>query len=119
MSNIARFINNKAEYIISVDSSEYERPDAVVLVNPDISAVSDIPLKYWKQDGNNVIEMTTAEKQVIDDAELLERKNQADTVDVSLRDLVEVLVVVGNTQWSQGKTITKAQIISLLKDKII
>jgi|SRR3990167_3445131 len=117
MSNIVRFQNGKAEYLISVNTPDYEGVDSIV--NPDISAVADIPLKYWKRDGNNVIEMTVEEKQVIDDAELLERKKNAESFDISLKDLVEVLVVVGNTQWSQGKTITKAQIISLLKDKII
>jgi|SRR3990167_1320831 len=116
MSNIVRFQNGKAEYLISVNTPDYEGSDSIV--NPNISLVADVPLKYWKRDGNNVLEMTTEEKQIVDDIELLERKKNAESLDISLKDLVEVLVVVGNTQWSQGKMVTKAQIIDLLKDKI-
>jgi hypothetical protein len=36
--------------------------DPVWLVNPDVSALADVPEKYWKVDGDAVVEMTDEEK---------------------------------------------------------
>ena len=78
MSNIAIFkLNQQPQYLTSVHTPDYSS-DPDVLVNPDISAVINIPLKNWKRVGNSIVEMTLVEKQAIIDAELLARKAQAD-----------------------------------------
>ena len=40
------------------------------LVGPDMSAVLDVPRKYWKIEGAAVVEMTAEEKQAVDAAAL-------------------------------------------------
>lgn len=40
-----------------------------VLFNPDLSAVEDLPRKYWKQDSGVVVEMTAQEQSDVDAAE--------------------------------------------------
>jgi len=69
MANIARFrAGQTPEYLISVNTPEYSSdPDCIV--NPDVSAVINVPRKYWKRVGHQVQEMSLAEKQAIDDAE--------------------------------------------------
>ena len=37
------------------------------IVNPNLSGVSGIPLKYWKEDSGSIVEMTSEEKSAVDD----------------------------------------------------
>ena len=114
MSNVAIFKSGETpQYLKSVNTPDYEG-DPNVLVNPDISALGNVPLKYWKRVADLIEEMTTSEKQAADDAELQARKD-AVTVELVARGLIEA----GNTRWSQGLTITKAQVIQWLKDNTI
>ena len=54
-------------YRKSVNTPDWEgRSD--VLINPDVSALNDIPLKYWKHSSGTVVEMTTGEKTTVDNA---------------------------------------------------
>lgn len=39
-----------------------------VLINPDISALVNVPQKYWKRSSNSIVEMSSGEKQAVDDA---------------------------------------------------
>jgi len=68
MSKIVIFnqSNNRiTECIKSANTPDYEgRTD--VLVNPDLSLLSGVPRKYWKQSGGSIIEMTQAEKDALD-----------------------------------------------------
>jgi len=50
---------------------------AVWLINPDLSAVRNIPAKYWKVSGNSVVEMNNTEKAIIDTANLNIVKSKA------------------------------------------
>lgn len=51
----------------SVNTPDY--PVAQWIINPDLSGVASVPKKYWKIVGDNVEEMTQAEKDVVDAAE--------------------------------------------------
>lgn len=52
-------------FIKSVNTPDYD--PAEWLINPDLSAVAGVPVKYWKIDANdNVVEMTQAEKDAVD-----------------------------------------------------
>jgi len=66
------------QYCVSVDTCICD-PEHV-LINPDISAVSGLPNKYWKLDGeDNIVEMTQEEKDAVDailDAEETDDKSE-------------------------------------------
>ena len=48
----------------SVNTPDY--PTGTWLINPDVSALSAVPEKYWKVVGETVVEMSSAEKAVVD-----------------------------------------------------
>lgn len=81
MANIAIFKAGKTpEYLISVNTGDYvvdpnvpksqvQPKDQDTLINPDITAVKKVPLKYWKKVGSSIKEMTIAEKAAVDTQE--------------------------------------------------
>src|SRR3990167_9908643 len=108
MSNIAIFKPNQVpQYLTSVNGAEYmvdptalegnvvsNNPD--VLFNPDINVVKNVPLKYWKRSGNNIVEMSLVEKQAIEATELQARKDAANDfgiegIKVVLTALIKVI----------------------------
>ena len=121
MSNVLRTKNGKiVDYLLSVSTPDYDQ-DPENLINPDISAVVEVPMKYWQLENGTVREMTPEEKQATDIAQRNEvliniRNNVSNYVDAA--DLIEILVTIGNTQWSKGKVVTKAQFLDLLFDEI-
>jgi len=131
MANIAIFKSGKeAQYLRSVDPSPYlvdptalegnevvNDPD--IIVNPDISTVKNIPLKFWKRSGNNVIEMTQVEKDAIASRELTERKSSADTFDSNSLSIFTALIKVINVRLPAGQKITRAELITAIKEEII
>lgn len=115
MANIARFKAGKTpEYMKSVNTPEYSS-DPDVIVNPDITAVQAVPLKFWKRVGNAIAEMTAGEKQAILDAELLARKSQADTFSANSLAIFTALIKVINVRLSAGQKITKQELIDAIK----
>ena len=46
----------------SVDWSEAAFPAETWIKNPDVSALSEVDGRYWKADGDNVVEKTDAER---------------------------------------------------------
>lgn len=129
--NIAIFKpNQQPQYLKSVDGSEYmvdvnakdgeavpNDPD--MLFNPDISAVANVPLKYWKRSGNNIVEMTQAEKDAIAATELQARKSAADTFAADPLAVFTALIKVINVRLSAGQKITKAELITAVKEEIV
>jgi hypothetical protein len=68
MANVAIFrAGQVAQYLRSVNTPEYSS-DPDVLVNPDVTALTAVDLKYWKRVGNAVQEMTSGEKATVDSA---------------------------------------------------
>ena len=57
--------NKVINYFDSFDTSYYLSGN--YLINPDLSAVSEVEQKYWKVDTGAVVEMSTEEKEDIDD----------------------------------------------------
>ncbi|OGU80428.1 MAG: hypothetical protein A2W11_00755 [Ignavibacteria bacterium RBG_16_35_7] len=118
MANLAIFKTGQTpQYLISVNTPDYEG-DPDIIINPDISAIEKIPLKYWKRIENNIAEMTADEKLAVNNTELTTRKTAADTFSVDINLIIKVLIDIGNTKWSLGKTVTEQEIINLLKTKI-
>ncbi len=52
------------EQLYSVNTGDYQTADWII--NPNLSAVSGIPSKYWKITGDVVSEMSQEEKEVVD-----------------------------------------------------
>lgn len=105
-------------YILSVNPGDYSsNPDAII--DPDVSLLSGVPIKYWKRSGNQVLEMTQQEKDAYEAARLLERKSLADSLSIDIRILVEALIKVINVRLPAGQKITKEEMIQALKDEIV
>ena len=132
MANIAIFKPNETpQYLTSVNGAEYMvdptalegnvvSNDPDVLFNPDISAVVNVSLKYWKRSGDNIVEMTVGEKQVIDDAELQARKDAANDFSIEgMKIVLTALIKVINLRLPIDKKITKQEMVDALKGEII
>ena len=52
----------------SVNTPEFSQGEWII--NPDLSLVQGVPQKYWKIDGDAVVEMDPDEKAAVDTAEL-------------------------------------------------
>lgn len=55
---------NTLQYLKSVHTPDYDTADW--LINPDLSTVDGVPRQYWKIVNEEVVEMTTAEKDAVD-----------------------------------------------------
>ena len=128
MANIAIFKPNQTpQYLTSVNGAEYMvdptalegnvvSNDPDVIFNPDINAVKNVPLKYWKRSGNNIVEMSLAEKQTILDAELQARKDAANDFGVEgMKIVLTALIKVINLRLPAGQKITKQEMVDALK----
>lgn len=105
MANVILFHTNKEpEYLVSVNTPEYSvLPNCVV--NPDLSALTNVPKKFWKRSGNNVVEMTTAEKQAVLDKEATDKLAREDNFsDLEAITLARALVKLGVVTKEQLKT---------------
>jgi len=71
MANV--FNKTTGQYKISVHTPDFM--DADHIINPDVSALENVPRRYWKFDGfDGVTEMTQVEKDAVDNAILAERR---------------------------------------------
>lgn len=119
MSNIAIFKPNQTpEYLRSVNTPEYTS-DPDVLVDPDIRAVAQVPLKHWKRTGDTIVEMSDGEKATLASLELATRKALADDYNIeSTKIVLTALIKVINQRLSSGQKITKQEMIDALKGEI-
>lgn len=119
MANVVLFEPNQIpSYLQSVNTPDYEG-NANAVIDPNISAVSAVPLKYWKRGiGKNIVQMIAAEKQAVDDAELLSRKSQADQFNVGNVELITALIKVINIKLPSGQKITKQELIDAVKAEV-
>ena len=120
MANVVIFKTGQyPQYLTSVNTPDYSS-DPNTIVNPDMSAVSGVPLKFWKRSGNNVLEMTQAEKDTILTKELQARKDTANDFGIEeTKIILTALIKVLNTKFPANKQITKQEIIDALKVEII
>ncbi len=82
-------------HLLSVETSLYSSNENA-LINPDMSAVANVPRKYWKRGDKAVVEMDTEEKEAVllKEAETQETQNnaQAESLDISAQTLAQALV---------------------------
>lgn len=63
---MANVINRTTlEYLTSVNTPDY--PTGSWIINPDLSALTNVPSKYWKVVADSVLQMNTTEKNAVDD----------------------------------------------------
>ena len=68
MGDVLHKTATPTDYRISVHTPNFD--SATWFINPDISAVVNVPTKYWKRPLTDPVqEMSPAEKQAVDDAE--------------------------------------------------
>ena len=113
MSNIAIFRTGQPpQYLTSVNEPPYVG-DPDVLIDPDVSEVISVPLRYWKRVGDTIVEMTQGEKDAVDAAialaTLTANRTYANSIDdltngegIQWRALVMILLDELNTirQWT-------------------
>lgn len=101
MADIVVVINGKLEYIKSTNTPDY--PTAIV--NPDLTALQGVPIKYWKILNGQVVEMTQSEKNAVDTAEATELSTAKNNYQLlTVIALAKALVKKG--------VLTKAQIVA-------
>lgn len=118
MASVAIFkAGQQPQYLLSVNTPDYSS-DPDVIVSPDLSSVQNVPLKYWKRVGNTISEMSQAEKDTITAAELVIRKNAADTFVGDPVAIFTALIKVINLRLPVGQKITKAELVAAVKEEI-
>ena len=109
------------EYVVdpNVPKDQVVPNDPDILINPDISAVQNVPLRWWKRVGNTVVEMTQTEKDALVAAELQARKDQANDFGISeMITVLTALIKVINIRLTTGQKITKQEMVDALKAEI-
>ncbi len=83
---MANVINRTTlEYLESVNTPDYPVEDWII--NPDLSGVAEVPRKYWKIVGDDVVEMDSGEKALVDASELAANKSGGlQLIKIDLRD---------------------------------
>lgn len=127
---IAIFKSDKhPEYYTSVDPTPYlldptalkgqiQPKDSTILLNPDVSRLANVPLKYWKKEGTEIHEMTTVEKQAVDAAELQVKKDAVRTLEVNIREALEAFIKVINLRLPKEQKITSNELIEAIKQEV-
>lgn len=82
------------DYLQSVNTPDYDSV-ADKVVNPDLSALEAVPVKYWKHDSGSIVEMIQAEKDAWDNS-------VATALNLNRRELAKQIV---DTQEELGKII--------------
>ena len=110
MSDIVEFdANGKAiRYLRSIHEIPYLNDPNIIVGSLTVPVV---PMKYWKRVGNTVVEMTTAEKAVVDaaDAELTKSAERVRIDDLRFTGQELARMIIART------TITKEQMIATVK----
>lgn len=110
--------NAVISFMASVNTPDYTVGN--YLINPDLSAVSEVEQKYWKVDTGTVVEMSTEEKEDIDD--YTDEQNEAGDkrVDFELRQekYYKMLRRLDRkkTEWSMTNTDLSNFVTDLLVD---
>ncbi len=85
------------QYLQSVSPASLSEPAANYIFMPDLSAVAGVPSQYWIITGDVVSEMSQAEKDVVDAANLSEARDGAiqediDELESVLRQVVQMTI---------------------------
>lgn len=96
------------QYFMSVNTPDY--PESDWIINPDLSAVANVPAKYWKIDGDSVVEMTTTEKSQVEAAGIPQKV--AARIMGAMDFGKKLMVDYGTTNVLRGYTMDQVRAIS-------
>lgn len=111
-SNVAVIDVNTGEvkkYLISVHTQDYMN-DPQYLINPDLSAVKDTPIKYWKYENGKVREMTQEEKDAL---VLAEQQAQIQAEEEQFKQEREKFEALMGARWQDDKLRWESKIRSI------
>jgi hypothetical protein len=77
MANVVNRTAVPLQILYSVNTPDY--PPELWIINPDLTILETVPIKYCKVSGDLIVEMTPAEKAVVDAAELSAYKTKTVT----------------------------------------
>lgn len=106
------------QYIKSADTPQY--PPVDWIINPDLSAVQNVPRHYIKIVGNVVSEMSRTEKDVIDAGLLQEQKDSIETeTQIGVfKPVIAALVKIINIRLPVDKKITRKEVIDAIRAEL-
>ena len=110
---------NTPDFVPAWRKGEPAPTDGDWIVNPDLSAVADLPAKYWKLSGNAVLAMTQAERDAVDAAEAAAAEQAQRAADKAMVDsgaLDRVLAVLAPKLGTDEATL-KAEIVAAIDAK--
>ncbi|KKK74030.1 hypothetical protein LCGC14_2887850, partial [marine sediment metagenome] len=117
--------NRVVSYRKSVNTQEAWLTDPTFLINPDLSGVAGIPRSYWKCNGSAVVEMSQAERDIVDAPATAEAARQQaaqdelDANEVSALNMTQVNARIDSiSNLDQLKTFLK-RLVRYLKAKEI
>lgn len=116
MANVAFIKDGAVEYRMSIDPTPFmvdpTAPKGSMVAksgavfNPNISALINVPRKYWKIADGQVLEMDVFEKQIVDETELLIKETATQNFD-NLTALVLAKALVSAGLITKPKMITE------------
>ena len=90
------------ELLTSVNTPDYG--PAQWIINPDLSQVLDVPVKYWKVSGDLVTEMSAEEKAIVDGVDLPAYKQaKISTIDAKTSELIMAGFPFGGENFSMSE----------------
>lgn len=116
---MATVINRTTLTLIhSANTPDY--PTSEWVINPDLSSLTNVPNFYWKIVGDSVVEMSVAEKSVVDANRLLVRRNQIEsrTTDEAFKAVLSALVKLINLRLPAGNKITSTELKAAIRAEI-
>ncbi len=113
MSNVVN--RTTLKYLKSVHTPDF--PDPPWVRDPDVSALDGtVDNKYWKMNGNLVVEMSQAEKDVVDANELLAAKTKRKddvTTDTAYQRQIAAVAALSSAEITTSDTSEKALVDAL------
>lgn len=85
MANVVNRTAVPLQILYSVNTPDYD--PAEWIINPDLTILETVPIKYCKVSGDLIVEMTPAEKAAVDAAELAAAKSTATNQICSTREI--------------------------------
>lgn len=116
---MATVLNRTTKQLIrSANTPDY--PIASWVVEPDLSLVDGVSVKYWVITGDVVSEMDQASKDVVDAAEVQSLKDalEAESDTGILKAVIAALIKTINIRLPDGQKITRAEMIAAIKGEL-
>jgi len=116
---MATVLNRTTKQLIgSANTPDY--PLVGWIIEPDLSAVAGVPVKYWIITDDIISEMSQPEKDVVDatEAQALKDAIGAESDAGILKAIIAALIKTINIRLPSGQKITKAEMVTAIKGEL-